>query len=90
MFRFRQSYVYDHAWCTKTGFYYGNIVYAGVLPDTAKDPRGVSHPDKEVNAYPHYFTIQLVQGPIETRETPDRHSFEYVFHRDLDPFRVQE
>lgn len=52
MFHSLQSYVYDHAWCTKTGFHDGNFLYVGVFPDTAKDPRGVPHTDEEVNNLP--------------------------------------
>ena len=47
-----QSYVYDHAWCTKTGFHDGNVVYVGLLPDTAKDPRRVPHTYEEINNLP--------------------------------------
>lgn len=61
-----QPYVYDHARCTKTGFHYGNFLYVGMLPDTAKDPRGVSHIDQEVT-YPSLFNspnlIQLGATP---------------------------
>ena len=49
MFYSLQSYVYDHAWCTKTGFHHGNVVYVGMFSHTAKDSRRVPYIDEEVN-----------------------------------------